>query len=72
MKNLDQHNFERQRAWDEKLRRTQHPEEFGNGFACPLDGGILYDTGQVMPGTPSRVRVKCMNHDCTFKGERLE
>lgn len=69
---LDQWNCDQQTNWDAILRRGQHPEEFPNGLICPLDGGKLYDTGQMFMGPPNRLRVKCMNPDCKFRGERLE
>jgi hypothetical protein len=72
---LDQWNTDQQRAWDDKLRRAQHPEEFPNGFICPKDGGRLYDTGQMfLPsgGSPAKLRVKCMRPDCNYRGERFE
>lgn len=72
---LDQWNCEQQAAWDRKLRESSHPEEFANGLICPKDGGKLYDTGQKFLPTftsPARLRVKCMNPDCNFRGERLE
>jgi hypothetical protein len=72
MQSFDQWNCEQQDAWDAKLRKVQHPEEFPNGLICPVDGGRLYDTGQMFIGPPNRLRVKCMNADCKFRGERLE
>lgn len=69
---LEQHNIRRQQAWADKLRKVQHPEEFANGFACPKCGGLLYDTGRVFPGPPSRMRVKCMTSTCNFMGEKIE
>lgn len=72
---FDQWNCEQQTAWDDKLRRGLHPEQFPNGLICPKDGGRLYDTGQKFLPTlksPAKLRVKCMNPDCDFRGERLE
>lgn len=72
---LDQWNCEQQNAWDDRQRKQLHPKEFPNGLICPKDAGNLYDTGQVfLPdwGHPGRLRVKCTNHDCDFRGERFE
>jgi hypothetical protein len=72
---LDQWNCTQQSAWDAKQRQGIHPEEFPNGLICPKDGGRLYDTGQKFLPTmssPAKLRVKCMNTDCNFRGERLE
>lgn len=72
---LDQWNCEQQSKWDDRLRQINHPEEFENGLICPQDGGKLYDTGQMfMPdrGHPPKLRVKCRNPDCNFRGERFE
>lgn len=72
---LDQWNVEQQTAWDEKIERGIHPDRFSNGLVCPRDGGKLYDTGQKFLPTgksPAKLRVKCMNPECDFRGERLE
>lgn len=72
---LDQWNCEQETAWSDKLRQVTNPEEFANGLICPKDGGNLYDTGQKFLQTmksPAKLRVKCMNHDCDFRGERFE
>lgn len=72
---LDQWNCQQQTAWENKRRAFSHPEEFANGLICPKDGGNLYDTGQKFLQTatsPAKLRVKCMNHGCDFRGERLE
>lgn len=72
---LDQWNCAQQSAWDDRQRKQLHPKEFPNGLICPKDAGNLYDTGQVfLPdwGNPGRLRVKCTNHDCDFRGERFE
>lgn len=72
---LDQWNCEQQTAWEARKRQFSHPGEFPNGLICPLDGGRLYDTGQKFLPTlssPAKLRVKCMNPDCKFRGERLE
>jgi hypothetical protein len=73
--NLEAWNVDQQEAWDEKIQRGNHPEQFPNGLICPKDGGRLYDTGQkFLPtsGSPAKLRVKCQNKDCNFRGERLE
>ena len=72
---LDQWNCEQQSAWDDRNRQFAHPEQFPNGLVCPQDGGKLYDTLQkFLPtmGSPAKLRVKCQNSDCDFRGERLE
>ena len=72
---FDAWNCEQQSAWDAKMRRATHPQEFPNGLICPKDGAALYDTGQkFLPtrGSPAKLRVKCMNPECNFRGERLE
>lgn len=69
---LEQHNIRRTQVWNDKLRKVRHPEEFPNGFACPACGGLLYDTGQIFPGPPPRMRVKCMTTTCNFRGEKIE
>lgn len=71
---LDQWNTEQQNAWDDRRQAQITPEKFPNGLICPRDGGRLYDTGQEFLPTlssPAKLRVKCMNQDCTFRGERL-
>ena len=83
MYTLDQWNAEKLREWSEKIDKVRHPERHSNGIACPkcLEDGLrtpvnnpwmLYDTGQMFTGPPDRLRVKCMNPDCNFKGERLD
>ena len=71
MTTLADWNASRQRAWDEKLRKSRHPEQFPNGIECPLCQGNLYDTHQVQEGPPDRIKVKCA--DCLqFTGWRIE
>lgn len=69
---FDQWNCEQQANWDARIEQFKHPEQFPNGLICPKDGGTLYDTGQEFPGPPPKLRVKCMNPDCKFRGERLK
>lgn len=63
-------NRYRKAYWDAKLKRNVKPELFPNGLVCPDCDQMLYDTMQVFPGTPSKMRVKCQH--CKFKGERYE
>lgn len=69
---FDQWNCEQQSAWNARIEKFKHPERFPNGLICPKDGGSLYDTGQEFPGPPPKLRVKCQNPDCGFRGERLK
>jgi Zn ribbon nucleic-acid-binding protein len=70
MRNLAEWNAERSKHWSDARRKMSHPEEFGNGIACPTCGTELYDTGQAMSVSPTILRVKCIH--CGFKGERFE
>lgn len=75
LRSLDQWNCEQQQQWEDERRHFTNPEEFPNGLICPKDGGKLYDTGQKFLPTmksPAKLRVKCMNPGCDFRGERLE
>lgn len=70
LQSLDQWNCEQGALWADKLGRAKNPEGYPNGLICPKDGGRLYDTGQQFTGPPAMLRVKCMNKDCNFRGER--
>jgi hypothetical protein len=67
---LEDWNRYRNAYWKAKLVRNFNPELFPNGLKCPECSGALYDTNQVFPGPPSKMRVKCQS--CKYRGERLE
>jgi hypothetical protein len=70
MRSLILWNTEREQYWADMARKVQYPEEFQNGFECPECKGALYDTGQMLPTTPTQLRVRCQN--CHFRGWRYE
>lgn len=69
LRSLADWNIERQRYWYEMRDKVNHPERYGNGFACPDCAKELYDTGQALTVAPAMLRVKCR---CGFVGSRYE
>lgn len=72
---LDEWNAIRADYWQAVSLKAHSPDLFPNGLTCAQCGGDLYDTGQVKPGIPSQMKVKCVGNGskmCNFSGYRSE